>query len=95
MGGMRRPGIETAFIMKPTIFQAAGSSPGGKKGSAGNGGGGRDGGEGDGEGGGGGTTGSKPHLRVMIPGQKGFVPRTVSSYQTSVRVEHWIPRCFV
>ena len=43
------------------------TSPGGRKG--------REGGEGE-EGAGPGT---KPHLRVKIPGQKGFVPRTVSS----------------
>ena len=44
------------------------TSPGGRKA-------GREGGEGEGEGAGPGT---KPHLRVKIPGQKGFVARTVS-----------------
>lgn len=47
-------------------------------GSGGGGGGGREGG-GEGEGEAGGPAGTKPHLRVMIPGQKGFVSRTVSA----------------
>ncbi len=34
--------------------------------------------EGEGGGGGGGRPGTKPQLRVYIPGQKEFVPRTVS-----------------
>ena len=52
-------------------FSPAGSggntSPGGSR---------KGGREGDGEGAG--PSGTKPHLRVKIPGQKGFVPRTVS-----------------
>ena len=67
------------FPSSPPLSPGSGGSPspGGKKGSAG--GGGREGEEGEGDaGGGGGMAGSKPHLRVMIPGQKGFIPRTVS-----------------
>ena len=71
-----------------SIAGSAGStSPGGRKGAAGNGswgGGGKEGGDGDGDGIG--PSGTKPHLRVMIPGQKGFVARTVSSFTDSL---HW------
>ena len=61
-----------------TVGPGSSSTSPNRKGSSG-------GGEGEEEGGGqgggagaGGGTGSKPQLRVVIPGQKEFVPRTVS-----------------
>ncbi|CAI8034828.1 hypothetical protein GBAR_LOCUS19572 [Geodia barretti] len=55
------PGSGRSYI---SLGSGGSTSPGGRRG--------RDGGDGD-EGAGPGT---KPHLRVKIPGQKGFVPRT-------------------
>ena len=65
-------GVNVLYCCCRPTGSGGSTSPGGRRG--------RDGGDGD-EGAGPGT---KPHLRVKIPGQKGFVPRTVSLLDSNV-----------